>query len=359
MPQQAAPPTSPRTRIGAEPGRAPAHVGEREPPPPEQSEPEDPTERENADRQQHGEGRGIDRPQVFTAGHPCEDDEAEDPGHRQERDEEQRVPQPRRAPERPARSASGPRQPSRTSLPSSRERRCRSVSSPRRSRASASADGRRDGLGRADGNPAARRGVTTVLPDHYSGPAECTDGGGERWKPQTGHPRRHARRARRRSQFARATSAPASRLKRPASCHAGTPVEAAAGGTLPASTGRCPDTRETPSRSASSGAPRVLVLSARRRSSGDTRPPPKRRGRPVRSSVRALSPRWRWCRAAAARSRAAASGRRRGPPPAPLRGGMISSAGLSTSRSRCLYCGRPVPAGISRPMMTFSLRPRR
>src|SRR5229473_1880092 len=36
-----------------------------------------------------------------------------------------------------------------------------------------------------------------------------------------------------------------------------------------------------------------------------------------------------------------------------------SSTGVSTSMSRCLYALRPVPAGMSRPMMTFSLSPRR
>src|SRR5438128_2269881 len=36
-----------------------------------------------------------------------------------------------------------------------------------------------------------------------------------------------------------------------------------------------------------------------------------------------------------------------------------SSTGVSTSMSRCLYAVRPVPAGMSRPMITFSLSPRR
>src|SRR6266851_32116 len=36
-----------------------------------------------------------------------------------------------------------------------------------------------------------------------------------------------------------------------------------------------------------------------------------------------------------------------------------SSTGVSTSMSRCLYALRPVPAGMRRPMITFSFRPRR
>jgi hypothetical protein len=36
-----------------------------------------------------------------------------------------------------------------------------------------------------------------------------------------------------------------------------------------------------------------------------------------------------------------------------------SSTGVSTSMSRCLYAVSPVPAGMSRPMITFSFRPRR
>jgi len=40
-------------------------------------------------------------------------------------------------------------------------------------------------------------------------------------------------------------------------------------------------------------------------------------------------------------------------------GGANRSSSPSTITLSCLYAGRPVPAGIRRPMMTFSLRPRR
>jgi len=40
-------------------------------------------------------------------------------------------------------------------------------------------------------------------------------------------------------------------------------------------------------------------------------------------------------------------------------GGAKRSSSPSTITLSCLYAGRPVPAGIRRPMMTFSLRPRR
>ena len=87
---------------GLEALAAPAQLGERDPSPDDETEADDPAQREHARREERGEGPAVDDAEVAAPRDPGKQDEADDPGHRQQRHQQQRMGEPCAVADRPA-----------------------------------------------------------------------------------------------------------------------------------------------------------------------------------------------------------------------------------------------------------------